>query len=52
MRKWKGIAHLLQDWLSGGLPPAEITEAQVFQIVGCLTDKFAKEEGKPDSQVL
>lgn len=38
--------------LIGGLPSEEITEAQVFQIAGCLADKFAKEEGKPDSQVL
>lgn len=43
MRRWKGIASLLQGSLSSGLPPAEITEALVFQIThNSLADKFAK----------
>lgn len=52
MRRWKGIAPLLQASLSGGLPPAEITEALVFQIADSLADRFAKKVGKPDRQVL
>lgn len=53
MHWWKGIASLLQGSLSSGLPPAEITEAPVFQIThNSLADKFAKKVEKPDRQIL
>ena len=52
MHGWKQIAPLLQGSLSSGLPPAQITEAPVFQIADSLAGRFAKKLGKSDRQVL